>query len=51
MPSNEIKMVIKILGLIGAIFVLIAQFVPWTGGLYLFGIDFGSFVGWDFFLH
>ena len=49
MPGNEMKMVIKILGLIGAIFVLIAQFVPWAGGLYLFGADFGSFIGWDFF--
>ncbi len=47
MTSKEMNMLVKILGLLGAIFVLIAQFVPWGGGAYLFGY---SFLGaWDFF--
>ena len=49
MPEKEMKLIIKILGLIGAIFVLVAQFVPWAGGLYLFGADYGFYGGWDFF--
>jgi len=47
MENKEAKLIIKILGLIGAIFVLIAQFVPWGGGAYLFAANLG--ISWDFF--
>lgn len=48
MKSKEMNMIIKILGLLGAIFVLIAQFTPWGNGAYLFGADFG-FLGFNWF--
>lgn len=41
MPNKEMNMVLKILGIIGAIFCLIAIFVPWGGGVYLWGEDLG----------
>jgi Na+-transporting methylmalonyl-CoA/oxaloacetate decarboxylase gamma subunit len=47
MANKETMLIIRIMGLIGAIFCLIAQFVPWGGGLYLFGLDI--FGNWDFF--
>lgn len=49
MENKEMNMIIKIIGLIGVIFVLIAQFVPWGAGAYLFGADFGAFGDWDIF--
>ena len=49
MENKEMKLIVKIIGLVGAIFVLIALFVPWGIGAYLFGADFGIFGGWDFF--
>jgi len=48
MISKETNMIIKILGILGAIFILIAQFTPWGVGLYLFGADFG-FLGFNWF--
>jgi hypothetical protein len=41
-------MIVKILGVIGAIFLLVAQFTPWGVGLYLFGADLG-FLGFNWF--
>ncbi|UCF49738.1 MAG: zinc ribbon domain-containing protein [Thermoplasmatales archaeon] len=48
MISKETSMIVKILGIIGAIFLLIAQFTPWGVGLYLFGADLG-FLGFNWF--
>jgi len=50
MISKETNMIIKILGIIGAIFILIAQFTPWGVGLYLFGADLG-FLGFNWFYY
>lgn len=49
MATKEMTTMVKILGLVGAIFVLIAQFVPWGTGAYLFGADFGAFGGFNAF--
>ena len=48
MISKETSMIVKILGVIGAIFLLVAQFTPWGVGLYLFGADLG-FLGFNWF--
>jgi hypothetical protein len=48
MISKETSMIVKILGVIGAIFLLVAQFTPWGVGLYLFGADL-SFLGFNWF--
>lgn len=48
MELKETNMIIKILGILGAIFILIAQFTPWGVGLYLFGADLG-FLGFNWF--
>jgi len=52
MQNKEMKIILKILGLVGAIFCLIALFVPWGGnfafGLWTFGAS--SITGqWDIF--
>ena len=50
MEIKEMKLIIKIIGLVGAIFALIALFTPWGIGAYLFGADLGILLGgWDFF--
>lgn len=43
MATKEMNLIVKILGLVGAIFVLIAQFVPWGRGAFLFGANNGGF--------
>lgn len=43
MANKEMSLIIKMLGLVGAIFVLIAMFVPWGAGAFLFGASNGGF--------
>ena len=47
MQNKEAKLIIKIIGLIGAIFCLIAIFVPWAGGIHTFGAGYGNI--WSIF--
>jgi hypothetical protein len=42
MQNKEAKLIIKIIGLIGAIFCLIAIFVPWAEGVHTFGAGYAD---------
>ena len=49
MAEKEINLVIKIMGILGVIFTLIALLTPWGDGTYTFGV-FSSFYSSPFYI-